>query len=164
MIYCTVQSLDKYSVERFGGRVRTGIGMIAEEKPALFSLLSIASPLLYQWEPGSPVPEDSRAAALDDYLQRLYLETLTFSIGGVPITGWLSMLDSPVSFYLNLNSYSLAGMPLLDFYNVDQVRLIMRARCRSWMRHNKHDNYQTLSTVFTEEDERIVKENAYVGY
>ena len=72
---------------------------------------------------------------------------------------WLSVLDTPTSLYLNLGQFSMEGLPLLRFYDRDQLNLVMRARCYSWL-HKQRDK-SGLYNLFTKEDETIAKENVY---
>ena len=160
MISCTTQDLEKYSVDHHYG-FRVGIGEIHKTKPALFSLISIMSPILYQWEEGSPVPVDDRASLMTPYLNSLYEKTLHTAVGGVPVTRWLSMVKTPIEFYHHLNQLSINELPILEFYQPDQLRLVMRARCYSW---SQAQTPIIVSRTFTKEDERDVKENAYGKY
>ena len=164
MLYCTTQPITGYSMLHETKLFRVGIGTLADKQPSMFSLLSIMSPLFYQWEAGSPVPEDKRCAALDAEFDSIYTRTLSSSVGGLSLVNWLSMFDSPVSFYMSFGQYPMSGLPLLEHYDVDQIRLIMRGRCYSWLKAHPHESAQTLLTVFTKEDEREVKEAAYGAY
>lgn len=166
MIYCITQPIEEYSREHDTGLFRTGIGTIVNEKPALFSLISIMSPVLYQWEAGSPMPMDERLVRLSDHIEILYLESLSFNVGGLTLTNWLYMLDSPVSLYMNLCQFSLDSFPLFRYYNRSQLDMIMRARCRSWLlsRHMHLPTHETSMTVFSAEDEKEVMINAYGKY
>ena len=160
MILCTTQPIEKYSVDHSYG-FKVGLGEIYEEKPALFSLLSIASPFFYQWEEGSPVPPGDRCSKLSSWLNDLYNQTLQSDVGGLSVGQWLNLLSTPTELYLNFNQFSLTGLPLLDFYNVDQLRFVMRARCRSWIVSQNKSDLNSLLTLFTEQDEEAVKKNAY---
>ena len=143
---------------------RVGIGTIEKDNPSLFSLLSVMSPFMYQWEEGSPVPVSERVAALDPTLGTLYEASLQTSIGGLSLVNWLAINTDPVSLYMNLNQFPLTDMPLLQFYTVDQIRLLMRARCYSWIQKFGYVNYETVKTLFTVYDEEVVKNNAYGKY
>jgi len=160
LIICTTQPIEKYSCDHESG-FRLGIGRMIETHPALFSLASLMSPILYQWEDGTPVPEDCRCHSFEPYLYELYTKTLSASVGGVSVSQWLSLLETPTEFYLNLSQFSLTGLPLLDFYDSDQLRLVMRARCYSWIKSQNSSNLNQLLTLFTESDEKEVKSNAY---
>lgn len=161
MILCTTQSIEEYKSYNQKLNMSFGIGCYADETPSLFSLISIASPVLYQWESGSPVPPDDRCHGLEPYLEELYLESLSYSIGGLTLNHWLQMLDKPTEFYFNMQQFTLSGLPLLRFYEVDQLRLVMAARCYSWLKSKKSKDFGTL---FCSADEKIVKENAYGKY
>lgn len=160
MLLCTTQPVDMYSVDHTYG-FKVGIGELFYEKPALFSLLSIASPIFYQWEVGSPVPVGDRCSRYSDDVEGLYLKTLEADVGGMSVSQWLSMLATPTELYLNFNQFNLSGLPILEFYSVDQLRFIMRARCRSWIVNRNKSELNNLLTLFTEQDEEEVKKNAY---
>lgn len=158
---CIVQPENGYVKIHESGEFETGVGVLLEKEPALFSILSIMSPILYQWEPGSPVPEDHRAARLEPWLEEYYRVSLNFSVGGLALVNWLAMMQSPVALYINLLQYTLTGMPLLRFYNLHQLRLIMRARCRSWLDVQTEPATNAQLSLYTEADVEEVKINAY---
>ena len=163
MILCTTQPLSDYSVDhRYG--VRVGLGELYRSRPSFFSLISIMSPALYQWEEGSPVPVDERAASYEPYLDKLYSDTLSSVVCGHTISEWLSLLPSPTSFYLNMQQCHLSGLPILQFYDLDQLNLVMRARCHSWIKAQRSTELNGMLTIFTQSDEEEVKENAYGKY
>lgn len=166
MILCITQPIEEYGYKHELG-VKVGIGEIYEENPALFSMLSIMSPILYQWEAGSPVPFNERAARLDDHLMRLYSDSLFYVVEGKLMSQWLSALDTPTSLYFHLDQFSLAGFPLLQFYDRGQLNLVMRARCYSWLQQGRQQGRQPedkQSTLFCKDEEIIAKENAYGKY
>lgn len=163
MILCTTQPLSEYSVDhRYG--VRVGLGELYSQRPEFFSLISIMSPALYQWEAGSPVPMDARAATYEPYLDRLYTDTLDSIICGHSVREWLNLLPSPTSFYLNMQQCDTSHLPIIQFYDRDQLNLVMRARCHSWIKAQNSPNLESLLSIFTKEDEEEVKENAYGKY
>lgn len=164
MVICTTQDIKKYVSLNKQLNVEFGIGTLYKESPSLFSLISIASPILYQWEQGSPVPEDERCHGLEPFLEDMYSRSLSYGIGGLAIGDWLKMFNTPTEFYLNMNQFSLSGLPLLEFYTIDQLRLVMSARCYSWLKYQKSEQLQHLQTLFTQSDEKVVKENAYGRY
>ena len=162
MLNCITQDINKYTTQFEGYTL--GLGVLHTTKPSLFSLLSIMSPFFYQWEEGSPIPVHERAGGLEDNLHNLYVRSLSYDIGGMSLTGWLSLMETPTELYLNLVRFPLTSMPLLEFYNRDQISLIMRARCYTWLQHNKDKQLNNLFNIFTKEDENEVKANAYGKY
>ncbi len=163
MIICTTQPIENYSIDHSYG-FKVGIGQIFETNPLLFSLISVMSPVFYQWEEGSPVPVEERSSSFTMEMNNLYVRTLSSDVGGLSISQWLKILNTPSELYIILNQFTLSGLPILDFYTVDQLRLIMRARCRSWILSNKRDDLSNLLSIFTKEDEDVVKQNAYGKY
>jgi len=157
---CITQPIEKYSCTHELG-FNLGIGEMLKSQPSMFALLSIMSPVFYQWEKGSPVPEEDRCHGLEAYLTKIYSDTLSASIGGLSVSQWLNMMETPTELYFNINQFSWTGLPLLDFYDVSQLRLVMKARCYSWLKYKKPANHSTMATLFTKQDEKEVKANAY---
>lgn len=160
MILCTTQEIEKYSIDHQYG-FKVGIGELHKTKPSLFSLLSIMSPFLYQWEAGSPVPVEDRCSLVAPRLNDMYERTLQATIGGIPVTRWLNMVKTPIEFYHHINQLSIMSLPILEFYTANQLRLVMKARCYSWSQVQRP---VIVSTNFLKKHEDEVKENAYGEY
>lgn len=166
MIYCTTQSKESYTCNYNG--IVVGPWMKYKDDPAVFSILSFMSPLLYQWELGSPVPEMERLTGPERSVEKQLRKTLCKTLyGGKSFHGILLTAKDPKDvrdrFFAALEK-DPQELPIYDTYSREQVKLIMDARVASWAKAFTPSAAVLTWATSKSEEERIVKENAYGQY
>ena len=166
MIYCTTQSKELY-VHDFNG-ITVGPWAKYKDNPALFSILSFMSPLLYQWELGSPVPMMERLTGPEKVVERQLKKTLCQTLhGGKSFHSIILTANNPKDvrdkFFAAIDR-TKEDLPIYDTYNKDQVKLIMDARVATWAKTFTPSAAVLTWATSKSEEERIVKENAYGKY
>ena len=161
LIYCITQPLEKYNQKVSGFTV--GLWNSYKDKPALFSLISLMSPLLYQWEKKSPVPTMEKIVRLtpeDELACERYLDT---AVEGIRISNMLEIAKNPLDFFVRFRPELIATAARHYCYTPTQLDMILKARVLSWMREHNIDPWKSWEFNY-KEDERLVKENAYGTY
>ena len=138
------------------------------DEPGVFSILSFMSPLLYQWEIGSPVPEMERLIAPERAVEKQLRKTLCRTLyGGKSFHGILLTAANPKDvrdkFFAALER-DPQELPIYDTYSKEQVKMIVDARVASWAKTFTPSAAVLSWAVTKSEEERIVKENAYGQY
>lgn len=166
MIYCTTQAKEDY-VFNYSGVV-VGPWAKYKDEPAVFSILSFMSPLLYQWEMGSPVPDMERLTAPERIVEKQLRKTLCLSLkGGKSFHGMLLTARDPRDVRAKLFAVlekEHPVLPIYDTYSEDQLRLIVTARVASWTKMVAPSAAALTWAMSKSEEEKIVKENAYGSY
>ena len=166
MIFCTTQAKEKY-VHSYSG-ISVGPWAKYQEDPAVFSILSFMSPLLYQWELGSPVPVMERLTGPEKIVERQLRKTLCVPLlGGKSFHGILLTAKDPKDvrdrFFAAIDN-DKRFLPIYDTYNEEQVRLIMDARVATWAKTMSPSAALLTWATSKAKEEKIVKENAYGQY
>ena len=166
MIYCTTQARDKY-VHNYNGIV-VGPWAKYRENPAVFSILSFMSPLLYQWELGSPVPVLERLTGPEASVEKQLKKTLCQPLdGGKSFSGMLLTAKDPKDvrdMLFRALDKDKGYLPIYATYSEEQLRLIVDARVSTWAKTMSPSAAIIAWASTKSEAERIVKENAYGKY
>ena len=161
MIYCITQPLDKYSVDF--GAVAIGPWADMGKDPIVFSMVSFFTPLLYQWEEGSPVPLMARNVDVTPDVTAQLLATAKRQLpSGLSFSAVLDMAGSPFGLAeaLITTKFWEAKLPLYGTYTREQLEMVFHARVLSWMRTHVHPKLTEWDKLYAE-DEQFVKEHAY---
>ena len=166
MIFCTTQSVENYSYGANG--IAVGPWAKYRNEPLVFAALSFMSPLLYQWEIGSPVPMMERLTAPEASVDKQLRQTLTASLyRGKTFQYILLSAKDPKDVRDKL--YEVLDrddrfLPIYATYTKDQLRLIMDARVASWAKTFTPSVAVLTWATTKSNEEKIVKENAYGKY
>lgn len=164
MIYCVTQPMEKYQVNVSGFTV--GPWSRYEKRPELFAALSFFSPILYQWEQGSPVPTQERFTGPD-----LEYEKALDRLLGMPLASDMTVFEllsqhatTPWEFRRKFLEGKPNWLPTDFRYPEPHIRMILNARVCSWASSMP---YASLASDWEDtflSDEQAVKENAYGLY
>lgn len=146
MIYCLTKPKEEYVVTVQGFTL--GPWSHYRNRPGMFSLMSIFSSILYQWEDGSPVPPRERVYSFGDSLGIVYEQTLDTEIMGRSMLNWLAGIKTPQQLAAVFKGVDLSTLPLTKHYTVNNLQVLMAARIA------------TAEGKVTD-DVKFVKDNAY---
>lgn len=128
MIYAITMAVEKYNMEVDGN----SFGMYSSygHLPALFALIAIGTPLLYDWE--GELEATKRRVKLTN--AEVFLETLRCEIKCRTVETLLKTLD-PLAFYEYIKAESLVDLPLVkDAFgsNEEIFKFVVGARSAAW--------------------------------
>lgn len=165
MIYCITQPLDKYSVDF--GAVNIGPWADMSSNPVLFSMVSFFTPLLYQWEEGSPVPLMARNVDVKADVAAQLMATarrgLYNSVTCLEDLIRTSASPSALATSIDNQEFWNASLPIYGTYTREQLQMVFHARVLSWMKAHGQQAAIEWGKLY-EEDEQFVKEHAYGSY
>lgn len=163
MIYCITKAKEGYAVNYSG--LSVGPWAKYKNEPAVFAALSFMSPLLYQWELGSPVPEMERLIAPERSVEGQLRGTLCLPLGSSGTFHKILLTardpkDVRDKLFIALDKHK-PSLPIYDTYSESQLRMIVDARVASWARMFTPSVAMLAWATTKSEWEQIVKENAY---
>lgn len=156
MIYCITQPLEQYNTKLMN--MELGIWKSYESRPGLFALISLTTPLLYQWEEGTPVQPIDRIVRLDPPDEKGLEQLLERDVHGVRVSRMLDAAKDPLEFFDKFRP-EVMSLPH-PLYTPSQIDLIMKARVLSWVKAHKLPGWNHFEELYKAE-EKQVKENAY---
>lgn len=160
MLYCVTQPLEKYIVSC--GSIK--VGPIAKYEPEIFAMVSFFTPILFQWEEGSPVPLLERNVDVTEEVADQLRQALDVSIiGTTTIRELLNSCTDPVNFYdlLVENLTEDVKLPIDDTYTREQLWWVLDARMATWTKSCKHPRHIFWSSNDQVENLNFVKDHAY---
>ena len=134
----------------------------------MFAILSFMSPLLYQWEQGSPVPEMERfigpEKVVEDQL-RLTLDTPEKK-RGLRFRELLTKSSDPADVLrrFEMHGFNKLPLPIHTTYPPQSLEMIMEARVASWIKMIGLLPGKLAWAQSKSEYETAVKENAYMQF
>lgn len=158
LIYCITQPLDKYDTMTMG--VKVGIWKSYQDRPALFSLISLTTPILYQWEAGTMVEPLERIVRLQPDKEEGMVQMLESEIDGIRISQMLNVAKDPLEFFDRFRPEIVASAVRHPMYTSSQMDMVIKARVLSWAKFHGVGGWKKLDGLYKDE-EFAVKENAY---
>ena len=158
MFYCITQPLEHYDTNQMG--IKLGLWKSYQDRLAIFSLISLTTPLLYQWEDGSPVEPLERIVRLEPEKELGMEQFLEGEVDGIQISRMLDLAKDPLEFFDKFRPGIIASSLLHPLYSHSQIDLIMKARVLSWAKFHGVAGWRKLDALY-KDDEHAVKENAY---
>ena len=149
MIFCLTKPKEEYVVEVQG--LRIGPWPHYRNRPGIFSIMSIFTPILYQWEDGSPVPPMDRHYCFDENFGILVEQTLDTDVMGRSMLNWLGGIKTTTQLAAVFKGVDLSHLPITKRYSTNNLNLIMAARIAS-------------AEGRVSDKIKIVKDNAYGKY
>jgi len=128
MHFAITMPIEKYDTE-IDGEI---FGMFSSygHQPALFALIALCTPLLYDWEGDTPLMK--RRVALRNIQD--FTDTLKCKVKGVMVKDLLETLD-PLRFYAHIKDESLEHFPLVKTVlsgDDNPFKLVVGARAAAW--------------------------------
>lgn len=158
MIYCITQPLEQYNTKIMNFDM--GLWKSYQNRPGIFALISLTTPLLYQWEEGSPVEPMDRIVRLEPGDEKKMEELLEADIHGLRLSQLLEKSQDPLEFFDKFRPEVIALSVKHPFYTPSQVDRIMKARVLSWVKFHKIPGWNNFEELYKEE-EKEVRDNAY---
>lgn len=158
LIYCITQPLENYNTKIMG--IELGLWKNYANRPGVFALISLTTPLLYQWEKGSPVADEDKIVRLEAAAEAGMEAFLELEVEGWRVSQMLDRVKDPLEFFDKWRPEIVSLCLKHPLYTPSQVDMIMKARVLSWVKAHKIPGWNNYEALYKGE-EKAVKENAY---